>query len=113
MALVDSGNSSEIERRLYPVHIEEQATQDLVFLNDSEIDQQIGYQTMRHDKSSFFDKYPDLNQSEMHQAGKSPLLKKLSKISIKKNKFKTYPKSCLKNASKSSRFDRNGVKISK
>ena len=40
------------------------------------------------------------------------MTKNYQNISIKKNKFRTFPKSCLKNKeSKSWRFDRTGVKI--
>ena len=112
MAIVDQCDNSEWERRLYRVQIEDQATQDPILLNDSCMDQQLGCQTMRYDKSSFFDKYPDLNKSEVDESGRCPLSARWDKIRIKKNKFKTFPKGCLKDISKSWRFDRKGVKIS-
>ena len=91
---------------------EDQAMQEEANLNDSDMDQQIGYQTMRYNRSWFFEKFSDINKSLVNEAGGSPMTKSSKNISIRKNKFRTFPKSCLKNkGSKSWRFDRTGAKI--
>lgn len=94
--------------KLDTLQMEDQVTQDPVQMNDSELDHQLGSQTSRGHRSWLLDGVSVFDKSN----GKIGRDRCDTTIKFsKKNKFKTFPKSCLKERWTSHRFDRRGAKI--